>query len=86
MIRSVQIRSVKIHTDVFVRSHGKQPSGRGGWMFLVMDGSCPQPVVAFTFSAPSGTLSEAKAWAKAHVVETWPDELATGHLYLEVAP
>lgn len=77
---------VEIRTDIFAWNHGKNPSGRGGWIFFVMDSSPPRPVKVAEFSAPSGTLSEAKAWAKDHVRATWPDELATGYLYLEVAP
>lgn len=46
----------------FLASHGKNPSGRGSWAFSLQRN--PANVLTDVVFAPSGTLTEAKAWAR----------------------
>ena len=63
--------TVRVDTQRYVRSHGHQPKGTGGWMFLLIlkkaDGSWPKEVGFTKF----GTLTEARkaALADARKVE-----------------
>lgn len=66
------------------RSHGRAPRGYGYWGFLVMDESTGKPVA--DFFVHGATLGKAKQAARAHVKANMADALATGCLYLEVAP
>lgn len=78
------MNKVYISTDAYFRSHGKEPKGRGSWGFQVMDDSCNMEVdIIWT---PSMTLTEARKFATQVVNTKFAEELATGDLYLEVAP
>lgn len=50
---------VQFDTAEYVRSHCREPRGRGGWAFKA-DGD-----MEFTFT-PSMTYAEAKRWIKNH--------------------
>lgn len=76
---------IDISDRIFKTSHMKTPKGYGTWGFIVMDGSCNHEHATFFVPSPT-TFSDAKVWAKAHVRDKFAEELATGHLYLEVAP
>ena len=71
---------VDISTRIFERSHGRKPRGRGGWAFILMDGSREVE----TFFTPSMTFSDAKVWAKAHARQNFT--APSGEIELEVAP
>lgn len=54
-------------TDAYVRSHDKQPRGRGSWAFGYADASGTEELTVF--SPGSMTLTEAKRWFRAQPLE-----------------
>lgn len=52
--------ATQFDTSAYVRSHGKQPLGRGSWAFCP-DASCDAKKAVFS---PSMTLVDAKKWFK----------------------
>lgn len=75
---------VEFHTNTYERSHDSKPKGRGGWAFIVMDGSREHETV---FAPGSTTLAEAKKWMRSYCKENyawvnWPH----GVCEVEVAP
>jgi hypothetical protein len=57
---------ITFETHAFVRSHGKQPRGRGSWAFAYIDANEGNNVEAEVFSPGGMTLTEAKRWFKAN--------------------
>lgn len=71
--------TVRFETDGYQWAHGKAPRGYGQWAFtaLEMDGGKE------VFWAPSSTYSEAKKWARKHILSLTPDDYS-GPVTIEV--
>jgi hypothetical protein len=72
--------TIHFDTTPFVRSHGRQPKGRGGWAFS-FGREAPQVPAFFS---PGMTYAEAKKWAAEYargfkmiegVADVWLDVL-----------
>jgi hypothetical protein len=55
---------IEFSTHQFVRSHGKEPKGRGSYAFHI-EGDVPDAILW----SPSMTLGDAKKWARTAVPE-----------------
>ena len=56
----------------FTRSHGKAPRGNGLWKFVrVSNRYALGDTFAPIYSAPYGSLTDAKAWMRARVASTF---------------
>ena len=55
--------TLDIDSAPFVRSHARNPSGRGSWAFSLQ--ANPRDVCKDVVFAPSMTYSDAKVWVKA---------------------
>lgn len=61
----------------FERSHGRKPSGRGGWVFeAVFSNDDGEGEAEMVFTPGAMTTGEAKKWARTWAVENRP-EVAT---------
>lgn len=74
--------STEFFTTKYQASHGKKPSGRGGWAFIVMDGSREHETV---FVPGSMTLTDAKTWMRTYCRENYSD-VPADFVEVEVAP
>lgn len=74
--------STEFYTNTYERSHGTKPKGRGGWAFIVMDGSREHETV---FVPGSMTLADAKTWMRSYCRKHYGD-LPQGFVEVEVAP
>ena len=77
------MKSVFFSNRDYVVSHGKNPSGRGSWAFIVTDASCGTEVET-VFAPGCLTLTEAKKWMRNYIHQNWAAELATGELYVKI--
>jgi len=77
------MKSVFFSNRDYVVSHGKNPSGRGSWAFIVTDASCGTEVET-VFAPGCLTLTEAKKWMRNYIHQNWAAELATGKLYVKI--
>ena len=78
------MKSIRISTNDYKRSHEKDPRGYGAWGFDIVDDSTGKTVE--TVFAPAMTFSDAKVWIKSYVRKNWNVENETGHLTVSVAP
>lgn len=82
-------RKADIYTHEFERAHGRKPSWVAkGWAFTVRDASA-QPGkrdVEMIWAPGDLKFGPAREWARDEVARRFADALATGNLYLEVAP
>lgn len=76
---------IDIDTRQFELSHSKSPRGYGLWAFDIVDDSARE-TVATVFTPQSMNYSDAKVWIKSYIRANYAAELATGFLYLSVAP
>jgi len=77
------MKSIYFSKRDYVEAHGKNPSGRGSWAFIVADASC-QVGVETVFAPGCLTLTEAKKWMRNYIHQNWAAELATGELYVKI--
>lgn len=65
--RMEDMRTHEFTNRAFIRSHGKNPSGRGAWAFQesVSDMAFDRDLRGDIVWAPFGTLTEARAWVRA---------------------
>ena len=77
------MKSVFFSNRDYIASHGKNPSGRGSWAFIVTDASC-QVEVETVFAPGCLTLTEAKKWMRNYIHQNWAAEHATGELYVKI--
>jgi len=73
---------VEFYTGTYERSHGKKPSGRGGWAFIVMDGNREHETV---FAPGSMIFAQAKKWMRDYCRKHYSD-LPQGFIEVEAAP
>ena len=70
--------TAEFETNAYRRAHGKNPSGRGVWMFSVMENGREVQ----EFMAPSLNYTAAKTWLRVQLQEAG----YTGHVTVRVLP
>jgi len=69
----------------YVASHGKCPSGRGSWAFIVAD-SFNRNEIETVFAPGCLTLTEAKNWMRNYLHQNWAGEVTCRDVYVKIAP
>ncbi len=66
--------TIRFETGEYIRSHGKEPRGRGCWMFYYFS----QQTKRDQFVVPPGqmTLGEAKKWARTNILNAGINHVA----------
>lgn len=72
---------IDFETAPYVRSHGKEPRGRGSWAFSIIERPDVNDPNAILWS-PAMTYTKAKAWAVAQIRERYGKD-SSGTLFVQ---